>query len=78
LPLRAASIRQALASRGVGRVEIKKRGVSEEPEKFRRGLKLHGDAEATILLTRIGKREVAVISDRLPMAAGVNEADVGS
>jgi hypothetical protein len=78
LPLRAASIRQALASRGVGRVEIKKRGVSVEPEKFRRGLKLHGDAEATILLTRIGKREVAVISDRLPMAAGVNEADVGS
>jgi hypothetical protein len=77
LPLRAASLRQALASRGVGRVEIKKRGVAVEPEKFRRELKLRGDAETSVLLTRIGKREVAIIADRLSMAAGVNEADGG-
>jgi hypothetical protein len=75
LPLRAASVQQTLAARGVGRIEIKKRGVSVEPEKFRRELKLRGSAETSVLLTRIGKREVAIIADRLPMTAGVNKTD---
>jgi hypothetical protein len=68
LPLRGAAVAQHLAARGVGRVEIKKRGVTIDPEKFRHELKLRGDREATVVLTRIGKRQVAIIAER---AAGL-------
>lgn len=64
LPLRAALVAAALAKRGVGRVEVKKRGVTVEPEKFRRSLKLRGEGEATVILTRVGKRELALIAER--------------
>jgi hypothetical protein len=75
LPLRKTTVAQHLAQRGVGRVEIKKRGVETDPAKFRKGLKLRGDNEATIVLTRIGVKEVALICERLPDAAGVNEGE---
>lgn len=64
LPLRAPAVAQHLAARNVGRVEIKKRGVTVDPEKFRRELKLRGDGEATVFLTRIDKRQVAIIAHR--------------
>jgi hypothetical protein len=66
MPLRASKVAEALAHRGVGRIEIKKRGVTIDPEKFRRELKLRGDNELVIILTRIGKREVALLCERLP------------
>lgn len=69
LPLRTAAVAKSLAARGVGRVEVKKRGVATDPEKFRRELKLHGDGEATLFLTRIGKRQVAIIAKRLDRLA---------
>lgn len=65
LPLRSVAVAKSLAARGVGRVEVKKRGVATDPEKFRRDLKLSGDSEATVFLTRIGKRQVALIARRL-------------
>jgi hypothetical protein len=49
----------------VGRVEIKKRGVAVDPDKLRRTLKLRGDNEATLILTRIGKRETAIVAERV-------------
>jgi hypothetical protein len=64
LPLRAAVVAPWLRARGVGRVEIKKRGVTIDPEKFRRELKLQGDNEATIILTRAGKRQLAIVAKR--------------
>lgn len=64
LPLRSALVAAALAKRDVGRVEVKKRGVTIEPEKFRRSLKLRGEGEATVILTRVGKREIALIAER--------------
>ncbi len=70
LPLRAPAVAQHLAGRGVGRVEIKKRGVTTDPEKFRRDLKLRGDREATVILTRIGKRQVAIIAERVAIPQG--------
>ena len=70
LPLRPAAVAQHLGARGVGRVEIKKRGVTIDPEKFRRDLKLRGDREATVILTRIGKRQVAIIAQRTPTPQG--------
>jgi hypothetical protein len=65
LPLRTAAVAQWLAARDVGRVEVKKRGVAIDLEKFRRDLKLRGDGEATVLLTRAGKRQLAIIAQRL-------------
>ena len=69
LPLRPAMIAQHLAARGVGRVEIKKRGVPTDPETLRKKLKLRGDRSATVVLTRIGERQVAIIAERIVDAA---------
>lgn len=63
LPLRAASLAAYLAERGVGRLEIKKRGVAVEPEALRRRMKLRGDYSATVVLTRVGRREVAIVAE---------------
>lgn len=65
LPLRVGDLARSLTARGVGRLEIKKRGVAVDPETLRRRLKLRGTSEATLILTRIGRREVAIIAQRL-------------
>jgi hypothetical protein len=66
LPLRTASLAAYFAKRSVGRLEIKKRGVAIEPEALRRQLKLRGDNAATVVLTRIGRREAAIVVERFP------------
>ncbi|HWU20056.1 MAG TPA: class I SAM-dependent methyltransferase [Nocardioides sp.] len=53
LPYREKQLRAALRERGVGRLTIKKRGVDVSPEQLRKRLDLAGDAEATIVLTRV-------------------------
>lgn len=53
LPYREKQLRAALRERGVGRLTIKKRGVDVVPEQLRKRLALAGDAEATIVLTRV-------------------------
>lgn len=53
LPYREKALRAALRERGIGRLTIKKRGVEVVPEQLRRRLDLSGDAEATIVLTRV-------------------------
>lgn len=65
LPLRTAAVADWLSARNVGRVEVKKRGVVIDPEKFRRDLKLRGENEATVILTRAGKRQLAIVANRL-------------
>lgn len=54
LPFREKQLKAALRERGVGRLTIKKRGVDVVPEQLRQRLDLHGDEEATIVLTRAG------------------------
>jgi hypothetical protein len=53
LPYRERALRAALRERGVGRLTIKKRGVSVVPEELRRALSLQGPNEATIVMTRV-------------------------
>ncbi len=55
----------ALAARGVGTAEIKKRGMDVDPAVLRRKLKLKGDASATVILTRIGDSRIAFIAERV-------------
>lgn len=49
------SLRAALRRLGVGRVEILVRGLDIDPNKLRPRLKLAGDGEASVVLTRIGR-----------------------
>src|SRR4051812_486078 len=56
-PFQLKSLRTWLRDRGVGRLTIKKRGTAVEPEQLRRQLRLDGDSEATIVLTRVAGRQ---------------------
>ena len=62
LPLDVKKLASALRARGVGTVEIKKRGVDVVPERLRVQLKLRGSASATVILTRVAGRRVAIIA----------------
>ncbi|MEU4676635.1 methyltransferase domain-containing protein [Micromonospora sp. NPDC023737] len=53
LPFSLKRLRALLRERGVGRVEILKRGSALTPEQLRRDLRLAGDAAASLVLTRI-------------------------
>lgn len=65
LPADERSLRRALHERGVGTLEIKKRGVDVDPAALRTRLKLKGDAAATVVLTREEGRHVAILVERL-------------
>ncbi|KRA38372.1 MULTISPECIES: class I SAM-dependent methyltransferase [unclassified Nocardioides] len=53
LPYREKQLKAALRERGIGRLTIKKRGVDVVPDQLRKRLALSGDAEGTIVLTRV-------------------------
>jgi hypothetical protein len=61
LPFREKQLRAALRERGVGRLTLKKRGVDVVPEQLRKRLALAGDAEATIVLTRVAGHGTALM-----------------
>ncbi len=61
LPLDELTIRKALAQRGIGKLEIKKRGVDITPEELRPKLKLKGEGAATLILTKVGDARRALI-----------------
>ena len=65
LPFDKRAIRRELAARDVGRLEIKKRGVDLDPARYREGLGLRGDAEATLVVTRTADRRVALLCRRV-------------
>jgi hypothetical protein len=56
-PFQLKALRTWLRDRGVGKLTIKKRGTAVEPEQLRRQLRLDGEAEATIVLTRVAGRQ---------------------
>jgi THUMP domain-like len=59
------AISKHLRERGIGRLEIKKRGVDIDPESLRRELKLRGDNAATLLITTIAGRPAAIVAQRI-------------
>lgn len=61
LPYREKQLRAALHERGIGRLTIKKRGVQVVPEELRKRLALRGDAEATLVLTRVAGQGTALL-----------------
>ena len=65
LPADERRLGTALRERGIGTLEIKKRGVDVDPAVLRTRLKLRGDASATLLLTRVSGRRTAILADRV-------------
>ena len=65
LPPEPKALAKALRERGIGRLEIKKRGVDVDPAALRTKLKLRGDESATLFITRIGTKRVAILADRV-------------
>ncbi|WFE51822.1 methyltransferase domain-containing protein [Micromonospora sp. WMMD1155] len=61
LPFSLKRLRALLRERGVGRVEILKRGSALTPEQLRRDLRLTGDASASLVLTRVAGAPTVLI-----------------
>lgn len=64
LPSREKVLRSALAKRGIGALEIKKRGVAVDPAALRTRLRLKGKNRATLILTRSASRHYALLAER--------------
>ncbi|MFM9918994.1 THUMP-like domain-containing protein [Lacisediminihabitans sp. H27-G8] len=64
-PLDERRLKKELAARGIGSLEIKKRGVDVDPAAFRRKLSLHGPQSATLVLTRVAGRHTALLCERV-------------
>jgi len=64
LPLDVRQLKAWFRQRGVGRLEIKKRGIDVTPELLRPQLDLKGGNEATLVLARVGESVRAIICRR--------------
>ena len=65
LPYKLADLKKWVREEGIGVVEIKKRGVDIDPAALRKSLPLKGPNEATVIITRVGGKRVALIASRL-------------
>ncbi|MFS0792987.1 THUMP-like domain-containing protein [Microbacterium sp. 1P10AE] len=65
LPADTKKLARALRDRNIGTLEIKKRGVDIDPAALRTRLSLRGDESATLLVTRVRGRRVALLADRV-------------
>lgn len=64
LPLDEKAIQREVRARGIGTLEVKKRGADVDPDRLRRRLRLEGDASATLVATRLGGRHRAILAER--------------
>lgn len=65
LPTDEKKLKAALRERGVGTLEIKKRGIDVDPAQLRKRLQLKGSASATIVLARQAGRHVTLLVERV-------------
>ncbi|MBT9606742.1 class I SAM-dependent methyltransferase [Microbacterium sp.] len=65
LPTDTKKLARALRERGIGTLEIKKRGVDVDPATFRTALSPKGENSATLILTRVGGKKRALLADRV-------------
>jgi SAM-dependent methyltransferase len=69
LPLDERRIARELRERGIGRLEIKKRGVDVDPATLRKRLNPKGDGEATLLIAPVDGKRTAILARRVSPAA---------
>jgi THUMP domain-containing protein/RNA cap guanine-N2 methyltransferase len=62
MPWALRTLKSYLHKRAIGHVTIKKRGMGVVPEEIRRRLRPKGDASATVILTRVLDRRVAIVT----------------
>jgi SAM-dependent methyltransferase len=55
-------LREAVRSRDIGTLEIKKRGLDVDPDRVRRELRLAGSGRATLILTRVAGAPTALLT----------------
>ena len=68
MPFDVKTVRAALRARGIGHLEVKKRGVRVTPEQVRNKMQPRGDGQATLLLTKLGKKVKAILARRVTLA----------
>jgi len=61
MPFNVKALRAWLRDRDVGRVTIKKRGVTLDADELRRQLRLSGSTEMTLVLTRVKNQQVCLV-----------------
>jgi hypothetical protein len=64
LPYDARRMKTLLRERGIGRLEVKKRGVPHDPAQVRKQLQVPGDAEATLILAPLARGVTALLTRR--------------
>lgn len=65
LPLKEKDIQKWLRQEGIGVLEIKKRGVDIDPATFRHTLRLEGEKQATLIVTRVDGVRSAIMAHRI-------------
>ncbi|WP_036920452.1 class I SAM-dependent methyltransferase [Propionicicella superfundia] len=66
LPWKESALRRWVAERGIGTLEIKRRGLDVDPAALRGRLRPRGDAAATLILTPTAEGAVCLVVRRLP------------
>ena len=66
LPWSLKRLRALLRERGVGTVEVRKRGSAVDAAGLVAGLRLRGDGHATVVLTRVADRPWALVGTEEP------------
>ncbi|MEP7035672.1 MAG: class I SAM-dependent methyltransferase [Actinomycetota bacterium] len=61
MPLNVKALRAWLRDRDVGRITIKKRGITLDADGLRHQLRLSGSAEMTLVLTRVAGQQVCLV-----------------
>ncbi len=64
LPWDERSLKRELAARGIGTLEIKKRGADVDPAALRKKLSLKGPGSATLFVTRVAGKHCAILAER--------------
>lgn len=65
LPLDLKRIKALVRERGIGQLEVKKRGVEVDPAAVQKQLRTAGDERATLILTRIKEDAIAILARRI-------------
>jgi hypothetical protein len=65
LPYNVKRIKALLRQRGIGRLEVKKRGVAHDPREVQKLLRVPGDQRATLIVTRMPDGVTAILARRV-------------
>lgn len=68
MPMDVKKIKACLRRRGIGELEIKKRGIDVDPQNLKRRLRVPGDAAATLLITPAKSGAVAILARRFDVS----------